>query len=511
MFGKEESKGHILIRLYDLWKMILKKRRALNLHMMEEASANQMSIMVTAICMLVLVIMLFIPSYLGVGNDETIVTVMQNAGLRYLEDDLENGSSYFTRVYEVEKANENNSFHNYVIRAAKWLDWCFTRDNLFDVRFLALIYTMFYAPAVFLLVKAALERVTDFTEKLVVSIATVLIFSDVSYLTYFNSLYVEAILFLGLLYLFAAAMLLQRKSKYSGIYFGLIVISTLLLCLTKNHCFIIGFVVSGFCYLQAHVLEKRIQKIGCYVIAVLLMLCGMLSLKSIDSDYNLTSKFHAMTRGVLLQSSNPVDTLSSFGIEGSYSMLTDVSLYDQYPITTIDNEVLQDGFLNQFSTVDITFFYIRHPNSLISMLDLSMKSAYHLRKDYCGNYERTVGMPAYSKSVLWSTYSTFKVRSAPKTLGFLVLMIVAYSLMAGRQLKLRGNLVRHYYVYLTTMISITFVGVLHIVSVLIHSGDAQLVEFNFIFGFCLDCLFYFVLTEVLHKLNIFEHKGEVNG
>lgn len=510
MLGKKVNKGSILRTLHDLWKSFLDKRRSINLHMMKQASSNHMAFMVTAICVFILILLLFVPSYLGVANDGTITEVMQDAGLRYRKDDLQNGSSYFTRVYQTVRAKDNFTIQNYIIRTAKWLDWFFTRDGLFDLRFLAFIYTILYAPAIYLMVKAALERVSEFTDKLVVCIAAVLIFSDVSYLTYFNSLYIEPILFLGLLYLFASAMLLQRKSKYNFIHLGILMISTLLLCLTKNHCFIIGFVMSGFCYLQARVSETKLQKVGCYSIAVILLISGMVSMQSADNDYDLTSKFHAMTRGVLLQSSNPVDTLSSFGIDGSYSMLTDVSLYDQYPITTIDNEVIQDGFLNRYSTLDISLFYLRHPNSIISMLDLSIKSAYNLRKDSCGNYERSVGMPAYSKSVFWSAYSTFKIRSAPKTLGFVALLIIAYSIMVGRKVKQRETIVRRHYVYLTSMISISLIGILHMVFVIIHSGDAQLTEFNFVFGFCLDCLIYFVLAELLHKLNIFEHKGEAN-
>lgn len=336
-------------------------------------------------------------------------------------------------------------------------------------------------------------------------------FADVSYLTYFNSLYVEAVLLIGLMYLFAAAISLQKETKRSNWYLGLIVVDSIVLCMTKNHCYLIGFIVGVFFYLQARLKENKYVKVRYYLITLILCFAGIISLNSVDSDFDEISKLHAMTRGVLLQSDNPVETLQEFNIDGSFSMLTDVSLYDEYPATTIDNEVLQEEFLDKYSTFRITLYYVRHPGAFVSMLDLAIKSSFQLRKSNCGNYERSVGMPEMSQSIFWSAFSTFKIRSAPKTIGYLAVLIFAYVVMSAKNIKAKGKFVRSYYVYLTTMFIITLIGISHAAYIIISTGDAQLGQYGFILGFCMDCLFYFVLAEILHKLNLFEHKGEENG
>jgi hypothetical protein len=219
----------------------------------------------------------------------------------------------------------------------------------------------------------------------------------------------------------------------------------------------------------------------------------------------MTSKIHAMTRGVLLESNDPEKTLDEFDINGSYAMLTDVSLYDKYPAAEEDNSLIQEGFLDQYTLFDIGIYYLKHPSSLFSMLDLGIKASFNLRRDYCGNYEKSTGMPVRAQTAFWSAYSIYKMRSAPKTIGYLVLLIAAYIVMSGRKM-FRGKEIpeRFHYVYVSVMGVITIIGVFDILYVIINSGDAQLTQYNFLLGLCMDFLSYYVLTEILYKLNILE-------
>jgi hypothetical protein len=235
----------------------------------------------------------------------------------------------------------------------------------------------------------------------------------------------------------------------------------------------------------------------------------LFSIYGLDDEFTDTSKYHAMTRGVLLQSKNPEETLEEFHINGSYAMLTDTSLYDSYPAATEDNSLIQEGFLDQYTVVDIGIYYLRHPSALLGMLDIGIKSSFDLRRDYCGNYEESYGMPKRAQTAFWSAYSIYKMRSAPKTIGYLVLLVVAFIVMSGRKM-FRGKGVpdRFHYVYLCMMAAVTLIGVGDILYVMIRSGDAQLTQYQFLMGLCMDFLFYFVLAEILYKLNILETKNE---
>jgi hypothetical protein len=242
---------------------------------------------------------------------------------------------------------------------------------------------------------------------------------------------------------------------------------------------------------------------GAFSVAMLFSIYGL------DDEFTDTSKYHAMTRGVLLQSKNPEETLEEFHINGSYAMLTDTSLYDSYPATTEDNPLIQEGFLDQYRIMDIGIYYLRHPSTLLGMLDIGIKSSFDLRRNYCGNYEESYGMPKRAQTAFWSAYGIYKMRSAPKTIGYLVLLIVAFVAMSGRKMfQRKGVPERFHYVYLCVMAVVAFIGVGDILYVMIRSGDAQLTQYQFLMGLSMDFLFYFVLTEILYKLNILETKNE---
>lgn len=303
-------------------------------------------------------------------------------------------------------------------------------------------------------------------------------------------------------------MSLQKESRYQPVYYGLILINTWILCLTRRHCCLVGWIMGIYYFFQYYLTEKGTKQTRYIAASVLLMAASLVCIVVMPSDYDETSKLHSMTRGVLLQSRDPVSTLKEFGIDGAYSLLADVSLYDEYPITEVANPLLQKEFLNQYDTKDVLIYYMRHPQASIAMLDLAIRSSFQIRRDYCGNYEISTGMPKMAKSISWSAYSTYKIRSAPKTLGYIVLLIAAYYVMTRKRIRVKGKLVREYYVFLTTMAAITVIGLLHSMLVIIHSGDAQLVQFHFILGLCIDLLTFYVGSELLHKLNIFSHKGE---
>ncbi len=485
-------------------------RHRINDRMRNHHSPGLMAAVVTLGCAVLIVITLFIPPYLGVANDGTVSPVMAAAGLQMPDNAADAGyNSYFVRVYKNTFPTRGPvTIQVLLIRLAKAIDFYFTRDALFDIRFLALLYTIAYLPAVYLVMHAVLSRLQYFTETMVISAAGLLFFADISYTTYFSSLYPHPLLIIGLMYLVGAAMSLQKKSKHDPIWLLLMLLSVLLLSFTRKHCFLVGLWAAIFFILFLRVPDNHRATILLPIVSVLSLVIMFTSLLVMPPDFDTTSRIHSMTRGVLLQANNPEKALSEFDIDGSYALLADVSLYDGNPLTEEENGLLYENFLEQYSPAEIGLYYMRHPDAFLSMLDLGIKSSFNLRRDYCGNYEQSTGMPVRAQSVFWSMYNFYKIRSAPKTIGYLVALIAAYLLMAGKKMfNLRQLPERFHYVYLLVMLLITMIGISDITYIIIQSGDAQLTQYNAVMGVCMDLLLFFVLAEILYKLNILE-KGK---
>lgn len=449
-----------------------------NRHFAGRWSDGRFTAVALAVIVLVSAVMLWLPNQLGVANDGTVTRTMQNAGLSYLEADRENANDYFTAVYALRHADPTDrSIQLSLLGAAKAVDDLFTGDQLFDVRFLAGL--------------------------------CVLILGDVSYVTYFNSLYPEAIYLIGLSYFSGGAMSLQRKGKKSLGSWLAILAGAAVLCLTRRHCWIFGFGAALFCVTQLRLSESTLERTAIALAAGVALLMGLWSFAFAETDFDDTSRIHAMTRGVLLQSANPEKTLSEFGIDGSYAMLTDISLYDQYPAAEEAEYYMRSGFLNQYSTLDIGLYYLRHPGAMLSMLDLGIRSAMNTTRDYCGNYLRSAGMPARARSVFMGAYSVFKARSLPHTAAYPVLLMIVCAVLSRQGWWRKKEPDRFYYVYFcTTMIAFLTIAA-HLTEIILWGGDAQLTQYNLISGFSIDILMLFTLSELLHRLNILE-EAQVN-
>jgi hypothetical protein len=228
----------------------------------------------------------------------------------------------------------------------------------------------------------------------------------------------------------------------------------------------------------------------------------MVSISSLESDFDETSKFHAMTRGVLFEASDPSETLAEFGIASSYELLADASAYDYLPLVRAGDDSLSHGFLDKYTTQDIAAYYMRHPGSLLGMIDVAIASGINIRRTHCGNYEKSVGLPMKARSILWSVWSSFKATSAPRTVGYLFLLTVAIVLLFRKGYSLRPVEDKRNTVFLNLLITVLAMIVSQAILVIIYSGDAEMVQHTFLIGFGIDIMTYYAFSEVLHKIKI---------
>ena len=449
------------------------------------------------------IIMLFIPPYLGMSDDGSFSKVMNSVGIYNLNDNKDLYFNYYVKTYStvpsevIEKSSYFSSL-TVLVRLALILDNIFTRDTIFDMRFMALVYILIFIPTLMLIVKQAARRVNNFTEGAIIGAVGVLIFSDVSYITYFSSFYSEALIFISFL-LCVGSVLSMQQEENDIVWLVLYTLSGVFLILTEKQYALSGILLGTLAVSLNFIKKNFLWKVSCFIMGFILFISSIFSYYTIESDFDLASKYNSMTRGVLLQSTNPEETLSDFGIQPNYVILTDTNVNDFYPLTNENNETLKYGFYDKYNTWDIAFYYLQHPGAMVSMIDIAVKSAFDIRISYSGNYEKSYGMPPKAKSLFFSVWSNFKSMSAPKTIGFLIVLFLGASIIFRKSI-----LGRRSRVVAEAMLLIGFVGLFQAILTIIMSGDSELNKHNFIFSVSIDLLSYFCFAEILHKLNIMQ-------
>ena len=503
----QSSWARFLNGLRSIVLFFARARKGFNEKLAKRYSSRAVGFCAAAISGLLLIIMLFVPPFLGVADDGSLSAVMHGSGLDFFDREVrELYNNYYVRQYRLtEPSGSFVSSQAVFLSLAKGLDYLFTRDSVFDTRFLALIYGALYLPAVGLVVTQAANRVQFPSEGIVIGVFGVILFADVSYVTYFNSLYPEALWLICLLYCAGFAMALQKSPKWDAAYLLGFAASGLVLCFVEKHCAVLGIFLALFCLKQMRLRDARMQaKVLAVLLSVVLLGGSFYSYFTVSSRFTESSKLHAMTRGVLLESTNPEKSLAEFGIASSYEMLTDISAYDYYPLTEAANPALESGFYDHYTMLDLGLYYARHPGSMISMLDIAVKASFNVRREFCGNYEESVGMPPMGKSAFFSFSSNFKVRSAPKTIGYLLFLVIVFIAVLSRRMVRGEPRSRFRTVALDTLEMLTLLAVLHAVGIILASGDAELTRYGLIMSVCVDLLTYFVFSEILHRLNVLE-------
>lgn len=173
-----------------------------------------------------------------------------------------------------------------------------------------------------------------------------------------------------------------------------------------------------------------------------------------------------------------------------------------------ESGALDEGFLDHYTTSDVTLYYLRHPIQLLGLFEVGVRNAFFTRTDYSGNYEQSSGMPARAKALFLSIWSTFKERSAPQTAASLLLLVVAFLFFrrkADEKLE-SGKEAASVYTMLSVLL---FAAVtVELMTVVILSGDSLLLRQSFLMGCLIDLLAIMACTEGLHRLKIIETDGQ---
>lgn len=433
-----------------------------------------------AAALMIITAVLFLPPYVGMEDNGDFARVTYGEGLYDLPENSEllyNG--YFIKEYGImqyynEYSNTVYSSQSIFIKPAMLLDKLFTgNDAVFDLRFLAAILTLYFLAALYFLVDYLTHRLT-LVSSLLIAAVCVAVFVDTGYTAYFNSFYAEPVAYISLMACITCALLYADDRYNKFILLGGFLLSGMILTFSKQQFAPVG-VLLGFLGLFFYLKAKgRLFKWMIALTSCALVVSGILTYLLISTDFTNINLYHSMTRGVLMTSDDPPETLASFDIQRQYELLDGTIYFDKYPEIDPEDPLLQEDFYSHYNIFSIVKYYAAHPDTFAEMLKLAAKSAYQNRPSM-GNYEYASGYPPNTIAQAFSLHSTLKANYTPKTLGYIVIWM-AVVLVLLRKKRLRQIIVG----------GLIVIGLSQIVVSLIGAGDADLAKHIFLYNAAYD-------------------------
>lgn len=455
--------------------------------------------------LLITVIALFTAPYVGMADNGDFFRNIYSNGLYFNLPDYDSKYfGYFVKQYGIyQYFNENSamlaSSQSLFIKLAIGLNTLLFSSKVFDIRFQAAIYTVLYVIAIYLLIESITWKMSR-KQGLVVAVIAIFIFGDTSYTAYFNSFYSESVVLIMMIFVFASWLALYRKRYNDYVMLALFVVSSLILTTSKQQNAPVGMIIAVLAIMLIWIRKDHIFRYLMIGSIALMMFAGVATYLNISKEFVDINQYHAMTRGMLNQSSNPETTLKSFGINEQYAILQGSIYYEQYGTIDVKSPILEQDFYSRYGFGSILKYYVANPDQLSSILNIAAKSAFTIRPAAMGNYEESVGKEFRAHSHFFSLYSVLKEKLAPRTFAFIFIwMLVVMALYMPsfiRAIKARDFRGMQRMVLILATIGVGLSGIF--VSI-IGAGDADISKHEFLFTLSFDLVTFLTLSSVISR------------
>jgi len=250
-----------------------------------------------------------------------------------------------------------------------------------------------------------------------------LIFSDVAYLAYLNSFYMDAgslVLLLLTVSLAIAAML--RPSLSIAIAFGGVGLF-FVTCKAQHAPLALPLAALAIWFAFRSPRSRAV----CWIASAVAMLGGLgFMVSRTPAEY----KAQALTNLIFYRFTpnvwDPVATLAEFGLPESYMPVVGTHAYS--PNAPIHDEEWQRQFLERTSFRKVGIYYLRHPMITLGTLGHALTSdAPVIRPENLANYERESGFPPHTQAHRfdwWSNFRSWLLRVFPAHLVILYFLVI---------------------------------------------------------------------------------------
>jgi hypothetical protein len=378
---------------------------------------------------------ILVPPVVGLGNSGDFGKVI---GVFALAGHVEDENAWAQTRYEFNPEKrywaEFYSSEHVVMALAVAANTVLGKDGYFDVRAIGLIHGALLLVALFLL--WTLLEDSPRVLRIATCGAVLLCFTDVMYVSYLNSFYMDVAAWL---FLSIAAMLylrLLRSRRWTDVvWFG--VCSALAITSKAQHG-ILGFWLAGLLLAAGFALWPKQRRWTIAAAAGLILLAGVWIAKSSPPDYASRGVFTMAFYRILPHAKNADQTIRDLGLDESYLRYTGMHSFAEG--SPMEDRAFVERFRHRISYGSLIWFYLTHPRDTYTALRHSLNEAGAQRPNL-GNFDRQTGYPPFHTSRAFAFWSGLKKRAFDRQgsrylFTFLFLAAAVGALLAAQRVSL---------------------------------------------------------------------------
>lgn len=447
-----------------------------------------------------IIYLLFVKPFIGVADNGDFLRMMNTIGLNYYDAAEPYADRFFS--FSHSRFAYENLFRGFypssqiLIVLVPRLIGGLIHGSFFDVRLLGAVYGILLLTATWLLVKHNSRG--SYITGLLIGAAILFVFYDIGYLAYFNSLFGEPVSMVFMLLTFALGLRLTSQEKPTTKGLTLFFIAILFLVCSKIQNAPIG-IAFAFIFLRLMTLDGvgKWRKLALRF-SIAIFLVSIVMYVAAPKDLKHINLYQTVFFGILNESPDVKGDLQDLGLPSHLEVLAGTNYFQTDTVIKQDDPSLVPDFYDRISHKDVLFFYLKHPGRLIDNMEYAANNSMAIRPYYLGNYEKTENLPTGSLTYTYSTWSQFKNKHLPHTLGFLAIFYLVY--FAGaifqyfRKWDVSGRIAGE------LLMLLGLIGIFSFLVPILGDGRADIGKHLFLFNVSFDMMVVVMFGWVVHKL-----------
>jgi hypothetical protein len=382
--------------------------------------------------------------------------------------------------------------------------------NIFNTQILSAIYCFVYISSILLCL--FLLRIQKLSSLIFCGFVSLFILMDGNYLIWFNSLYGEPMMIIGLL-LFTACCLYSINSENPGLKeLAFLFFASVLFIGAKLQC-ISSLPLIIFMVLRIVPARKEnfsIHKLRLQVmlpVILLIFYCGGIYL-DLNNTCGMDTKYNSVFYGILKSSDNPEKDLKMLGLSADLAVESGKHAYlpaEEYEKYIPWSEITEKEFYRKISNIKLLKFYILNPGRLIKGLEYTASQSFQTQS-FLGKYEKGAVSDYIWQFNRFTFWSGFRNRYFPKRLIFIIVFTAVLLFVSVlKYIKHKSDL--RYRLKIELLWVVTGIGLLQFPMPYIGNGEADTAKQLFLFNFIFDILVIIACTSIFSAIRKIYYKS----
>lgn len=365
---------------------------------------------------------------------------------------------------------------------------------------LAAVYATLYITALWMCLKGmGIRRSPVFIFTMALILVVML---DGNYLVWFNSLYGEPMMILGLL-LFSASALYAINMEQPGLKgFIPLAMSSFLFMGSKLQCITaLPFIAWIIIRIARKSFKPHLAGLKTALPVILLLFYTVGIYWQQDKTCGMDTKYNAVFYGILKNSEDPQKDLEALGLSGDLAVEAGKHAYlphNEYVRYVPWSPLTQKEFNEKISNLKLIRFYLMNPQRLIAGLEYTASQSFQTAS-FLGKYKKN-DVPGYTYAFNRFTFwSDLRSNALPKKLWFITLVYLAVFSVSFIEYKRRAE-DKTIRLKIELLWVILAIGVFQFPMPFVGNGEADTAKQLFLFNFTFDILIIIACSWVFSKL-----------